>query len=517
MNKTFRQDIGVEAAQTNDYLRWVKSFTKESDGVKAIKKLRSIKSYSLPFDNMLVGSLATIISMAPKEDLPEKDYVIGLMIESACHGYLDNMEFLLDKGLDIDLKLKKSNTALHYAVGEDNLESVKFLLNHGANVNVKGQKEATPSLIAASKGCIKVLKVLLDAGAANIHARDATGKSFLHHAVIGVNLTKDIKPRQQVIKLLLEKGLEVNDKDQSGQTPLHFAVFRESFELVEFLLKNGAGVDEVTNVKKARPIFLAVSHKCKEIVKLLLASGANISHQDNNGNNVLHRAVLLSTDNEEMVRILLDSGADTNTRNNEGYSPLHLAIKMESKKIVEILLNSGADIELPLENDTDYNGCTALTLAVRFGGQEEVAKMLIDKGANVNVQDRAWASPLFFAVVEGHQGIAKMLLDGGALVYNTKNGVRMGLIQHAAKKGYKEMVQLLLEHGADVTLNAFDTVLVATEQDFKDCAKVVVKELVRIQSTSLYEIGKDILDQIKKFEYLEKFLEECKREVEKKK
>lgn len=105
------------------------------------------------------------------------------------------------------------------------------------------------------------------------------------------------------------------------------------------------------------------------------------------------------------------------------------------------LIDGGVNV-----NQTISDRETALFDAVRDGDQKLMAALL-DRGAQVNVQGH-WGTPLLLAAEHGHDGLARVLLDRGAVVDSTDRDGRTPLMI-AAMRGNVELVQLLLNHGAD--------------------------------------------------------------------
>lgn len=159
-----------------------------------------------------------------------------------------------------------------------------------------------------------------------------------------------------IVKLLLEKGADINTKFDGGSTPLH----------------------------------LAASNGYTEIVKLLIDNGADVNAQNDLGNTPLH----LAADNgyTEIVKYLIEKGADVNVKSDTDWTPLNAAAESGSTEIVKLLLEKGADI-----NAKDWLGCTPLHGAVRKG-YTEIAKYLIDHGADVNAKDNFGETPLDYAL-----------------------------------------------------------------------------------------------------------------------
>jgi len=92
-----------------------------------------------------------------------------------------------------------------------------------------------------------------------------------------------------------------------------------------------------------------------------------------------------------------------------GRVELDESIKSNYVKLLNILLSSGVPV-----NNTDFSGRTALHHAAKGSAAEDLAKVLLDYGASVDLQDRFGATPLLIAIQEGAVGVITTLLDRGA-------------------------------------------------------------------------------------------------------
>ncbi|KAL2800550.1 ankyrin repeat-containing domain protein [Aspergillus keveii] len=129
-----------------------------------------------------------------------------------------------------------------------------------------------------------------------------------------------------------------------------------------------------------------------------------------------------------------------------GVTPLILATRYGHADIVKRLLLLAGRVDL--EAWDTWSGRTALAEAAA-SGQAEIAKLLLEKGANVKTRDRNLCSPLMLAVENGHDEVVKMLLSHGAPV-NTRHKHYQTPLSSAAERGRLKCVELLLEHGAMV-------------------------------------------------------------------
>ena len=148
----------------------------------------------------------------------------------------------------------------------------------------------------------------------------------------------------------------------------------------------------------------------------------------------------IEIDDERGVVELLKRGVDPDTVTPKGDSILMVAARSSKPGVVKAILGAR-----PKVNSRNANGETALMLA-SIAGRVDVARMLLDSGADPNLP--GW-TPLIYAAVNNHVNVARLLLSRGAQVNATaENGLTA--LMMAAREGQLPMVLLLLEHGADV-------------------------------------------------------------------
>jgi ankyrin repeat protein len=198
------------------------------------------------------------------------------------------------------------------------------------------------------------------------------------------------------------------------------------------------------------------------------------------------------------VRTLLNNGANPNA--SGGMTALMYAAQNGHLETAKLLIDKGADV-----NAKDY-GMTALMYAAQ-NGHLEIANLLIDEGADVNAQERdEGMTALMCAAQNGHLKTAKLLIYKGADV-NAQDDDGMTALMYAAQNGHLEIAKLLIDKGADV--NAQDRIgMTALMYASKEGNLEVVKTL--IENGADYKIksdeGKTALDLSKDKEFFEAFL-----------
>lgn len=148
----------------------------------------------------------------------------------------------------------------------------------------------------------------------------------------------------------------------------------------------------------------------------------------------------IDADRTEPIQALLDKGFDPNTVNEKGVPAIVLAAHSKAWKSLSLLLTS----RQTAINVTNPNDESALML-VAFGNELDLAKQLIDKGADVN--KKGW-TPLHYAATKGHVAMMRLLIENHAyLDAESPNGTTP--LMMAAQYGTPGAVKFLLEEGAD--------------------------------------------------------------------
>lgn len=213
----------------------------------------------------------------------------------------------------------------------------------------------------------------------------------LHEAVQKENITR--------VKGLLEKGVNVDEKDDEGLTALHYASSMGLDEIVQFLLEKGANVNaEADNGYTA--LIGAIYALNFDLVKYLVEKGANINRKQDGRDTPLMSAAINGC--PEIVTYLIEKGADVNSKGLNGVTALmHAAYRYTGTR---------ATIK-------EKVGKKRITIGLRFD-HLEVAKILIRKGANVNIKDNKEKTALDYAfyirVEEARDEMITLLREAGS-------------------------------------------------------------------------------------------------------
>lgn len=140
------------------------------------------------------------------------------------------------------------------------------------------------------------------------------------------------------IAYFLQLGVDINAKDEGGNTPLFFA---KKAEVVEYLVKNGAEIN-IKNNHSVSPILFQINKDDNyEVIKKMVEKGADIDDKDEKGWTGLMYAVAYNR--VDMVDFLIDLGANIEEKDKSGQTALCKAVLFEVEDCVKVLIARGAD------------------------------------------------------------------------------------------------------------------------------------------------------------------------------
>ena len=183
--------------------------------------------------------------------------------------------------------------------------------------------------------------------------------------------------------------------------PVHEAARRGDVVEVKRLLQGNPQLANAPGAQDATPLHFAVFNNRKEVVDFLLANGADPNRQLTSGWTPVH--VAANNDKKDILQVLLAHGANVDPKGKDGETPLHLAAFKGYPGVVQVLLAGGADV-----NGRDGGKDTALHRATAMGHKETV-QVLLSKGADPNARDAKDLTPLRIAELQGHGDIVQLL------------------------------------------------------------------------------------------------------------
>ncbi|XP_056142602.1 B-cell lymphoma 3 protein homolog [Lampris incognitus] len=202
------------------------------------------------------------------------------------------------------------------------------------------------------------------------------------------------------------------------------------------------------------PHHISLRQHAQHSAYLLDADVALATFQDDDGDTALHIAVAQGDEAVVcmLINLLLLARRDLNVYNNLRQTPLHLAVITHQAYMVEALLKAGADPSF-----LDRNGQTALHLCCEYGQQDCLAVVLsyLPSPTCLDFRNFEGLSSLHLAVQGGWKDLAKMLLNAGADINAMDNKSGQSPVMHAVESNNIDMVRFLIENGCDVNSQAY--------------------------------------------------------------
>jgi len=296
--------------------------------------------------------------------------------------------------------------------------------------------------------------------------------------------------KHDLANLLIERNSDVNTVDRFNSTPLMYAIWFGNTDLAKLLINKGAYVNALNDDNKT-PLDYALTNNNSEVAELLIKNGANIKGTINDYQKVVvwyadivsdfmyelspkfkkswtikvsgdtittisYKTPLTPITITERTRINDDININYLKESIEKFffkietaptiSPLMWALKYHEINLAKLLIEKGADV-----NAKDNKGKTPLMHAIGV----DFVKLLIEKGADVNAKDNNGKTPLMHAIIKNFSEKAIFLIDKGANVNAKDNNGKTPLI-HSMSSWYScSDIHYLIEKGADV--NASDS------------------------------------------------------------
>lgn len=335
---------------------------------------------------------------------------------------------LVKEHADVNAPEPDGTTALHWAAHANDADAVEILLRAGANAKTANRYGVTPLSEAATYGSAALVEALLKAGAdPNTHTTER-GETVL--------MTASRAGNADAVKTLLDHGADVNARESfRGQTALMWAAAENHADVVKLLLTHGADAKAHSSDRDTTPpklmagtpaapisrggltaLVFAARQGSIEAAKTLLDGGAEINEADADGHTPLLIAIL--NNHDDLAQMLIDKGADVNAGDKDGRTPLYTAVD---------------------QHDVDWSDRPFVKETDKLSSFD-VIKSLVEHKANVNAQLKA--API---IKKAAQDNADRTIAAGGTAF-----------MRAARSGDVEVMQYLMDHGADPKLSNKD-------------------------------------------------------------
>lgn len=275
----------------------------------------------------------------------QKYYTLCLTLMDHCaRGRMDEVLRKLEDGADPNFVDYDRRTPLHVAAAEGYVRICTLLIENGATVERKDRWDNSPLADAIENGHGDVQNLLKSHGAVD---EKRTSADNVNMELMRVAASGDL----EAVRGKIVAGADVTYADYDARTPLHLACTEGHVEVAEILLVNGA-LAVACDRKGRSPIDDAVKNGHRSILRVLRQYGANLpphlfaaqpelEHQK--GMDLIEHA---ASGRAEAVRQALDDGAIANFADYDKRTALHLACVEGHEEVVRVLLTAGAEMNL---------------------------------------------------------------------------------------------------------------------------------------------------------------------------
>ncbi|KAJ8673226.1 hypothetical protein QAD02_004488 [Eretmocerus hayati] len=373
---------------------------------------------------------------------------------------LETVELLLSAGANITLQEKTSLTPLHLAhmCRNEKIIDMILVIHERVFVNPTNSRGLSHFHIACTRNNTKIFEHFLKLG---VNLDDSVPPKpiwYQQHTVLDLAVHYECT---DVVKLILESCEQMELYRSSELNIIRNAYSTGNMEMVNLLTtKLGTGDRLVRNSNKKLRTTEELTNLYKLFGDINLETMQPFQSQPNNvintpitsnGGTFLHAAI--ESKNYKVTNFLLTQGADCTVQNIQGESPIHLAFRQNMNCYVDSMLK---DHEKYLKNPTDGEGVSHFHIAcARYN--ENIVKHFIQLGADVNgpvSNDALFYSgftPLHFAAKFGNEKVAEILLNHGAN-FSTNDASNLSSFDAAFMEAYTfkrdgplEIMKLILE------------------------------------------------------------------------
>ncbi|CAH2286050.1 serine threonine- phosphatase 6 regulatory ankyrin repeat subunit B-like [Pelobates cultripes] len=449
----------------------------------------------LAVDSGNLGICKELLSVQPDVQLKATSKKHGDTALHACCRKRDVevARLLVEYGAPIDGQNSDGQTPLHIVAAEGNETLLKFLHQCKANPNISDQMDRCPLHIAAERGHTTVVEILTEKFRSNVLARTKDGSTLMHIA--------SQCGHPETALAFLKKGVLLHMPNKSGAVCLHAAAKRGHTAVVKALLQKGANVDART--KDNYTALHIAAENCKpQVVQTLLGFGAQVQLKGGKVQETpLHIAARVK-DGEKVVEMLLKSGADVNVEQEDGETAMHVAARHGNLKVLTALIEDGGELtwlsksrESPLHTAVRQCQLPVVQVILNYLANE---KSRADAVACVNQANKDGETPLHLAAAvkkdmisleDDDVKVIRILMEyDGDISCTTSQSLETPL-HYCARIGNEDVLLEIIKHIDSSRIqqtinkqsaNGWSPLLVAAERGHTEVVKILLQNHARV-------------------------------------
>ncbi|XP_014681457.1 PREDICTED: serine/threonine-protein kinase TNNI3K-like isoform X2 [Priapulus caudatus] len=297
------------------------------------------------------NDICKVEQLVTEENVQERSETGLTLLHLSCitGGSKQLISFLVSKNLNPSILSKNGLTPLHLACYKGDVDLIDALLACHTDMRKAGFGGVFPLHVAAMCGHEEVVELLIASGA-DVNIASEVGDRSLHLVAAKGSLS--------IIKLLVEACADVNAKDVEEHTPMHFACKTGHTAIVSYLLQpEHLTKPHEANIYGDTPMHLACYSGRYGLVKQFIKTvGLGSVPMENIFSETALHAACTNGKSLDLIQFLLDQKVSINCQGKDGHTALHSACFHGHIKVVQYLLDHGADMNLTAYSSDQSNG-----------------------------------------------------------------------------------------------------------------------------------------------------------------
>ena len=358
-----------------------------------------------------------------------KSSYTSALVLSVQRGEYDIFLAICNSGAELDATDHYGANSLIIAAEKGRMDMVTELINRGADLDTAPSHLSNPLLCAIEKGHTDIALYLIEKGA----------KPIGIHTAVKYN-------RTEILLALLANGADINTLGMRNQTPLFTAARFDCYDSFCALIDNGADLN-YREPKFGSTVLMWEMYSCRshthKYILTLIDRGADLDVIDKKGCSTLSIALFKCACRKDgsfnhILKALVMKGINVNCTNEYGDSALIYALINGLVVIEDLLSNSRLDVNVV----DKWSNATALIIAARKG-LSKIVDLLIQRGANLDIQDSEGKTALMEAAMKGNSSICLALISSGSNISLTEKHDNKTALMLAEEKGHADVVEIL--------------------------------------------------------------------------
>ena len=377
--------------------------------------------YGSPFEIAREGNLNLLKSYC--EDfsgmLKERDeYQATVLHHAAATNQIAVMQYVIESGIELNATNKDGNTALHVATLQQHAEAVSLLLSNGINDEILNLEKHAGLHIAARLNNTAVMAAYMEHTHINIVVSGYRKKTPLHIIAEQDNLEVcEVFNNSVLVQDSFKKknGFRLCAADDDELTPIHSAARKGSHRVLNFFL---------TNCKNH-------GYPAEVVLGFI----------DEENSTPLHAAI--DGGHLKVVEVLLNHGADPMATKDDQVPPFLLACSQGRLEMIQVILSNRDSGEIIFCRDLYGQSC--LHRCTQAINSHQSVAYLTSQGAEIDAVDNKGQTALMIAIITGStQGVSALLERGADITIKDNEG--NNVLHHVVHHKRKKILGILLEH-----------------------------------------------------------------------